>query len=308
LIYQSEKRHNVRYCGKDNGRNSKPKPWRISNLTTSSIGFHYLKIMAKRFTDTDKWKDEWYTELTSDYKIIWQYLLDTCDNAGIYKRNVKLLNYYCNTNVSAEDILKVFNKRVTQLADDKWLINKFCVYQYGNDFLESTNKAVMSAHKVLEQNGIIKFTGNLIDYNYGKEIRQRKEYSVLIDYNNPTNTLSIPNEYSIDTLSILYPYPMDTPKEQVKVKEQVKEEFKEELKETDKAKAIVLDSDTNTLLSYGVAYKLYQQLLNYEIPLNEYSEIYDDISEIGWDKFFNKLNLSASDKLKLDEVMTIKLK
>ena len=49
--------------------------------------------MAKRFTDTEKWKDEWYTELSSDYKIIWQYLLDTCDNAGIYKRNIKLLNY-----------------------------------------------------------------------------------------------------------------------------------------------------------------------------------------------------------------------
>ena len=67
-------------------------------------------------------------------------------------------------------------------------------------------------------------------------------------------------------------------------------------------------SNTNTVLSYGVAYKLYQQLLNYELPLSEYNEIYDDISEIGWDTFFNTLNLSASDKLKLDEVMTIKLK
>ena len=27
--------------------------------------------MAKRFTDTDKWKDEWYTELSNDYKVIW---------------------------------------------------------------------------------------------------------------------------------------------------------------------------------------------------------------------------------------------
>ena len=166
--------------------------------------------MAKRFTDTDKWKDEWYTELSNDYKVIWIYLLDTCDNAGLYKRNIKLLNYYCNTNVSAEDILNVFNKRVTQLSVDKWLINKFCVYQYGTDFLDSTNKAVLSAVKILEQNNIIKWTGKLIDYNYGKtEIRQRKEYSVLIDYTNP-----------IDTPSIPYGYHMDTPKEQVK--EQVK--------------------------------------------------------------------------------------
>jgi hypothetical protein len=248
--------------------------------------------MAKRFTDTDKWKDEWYTELTSDYKIIWQYLLDTCDNAGIYKRNIKLLNYYCNTNVSAEDILKVFNKRVSQLADDKWLINKFCVYQYGNDFLESTNKAVLSAVKILEQNNIIKWTGKLIDYPYGKtDTRQRKEYKVLIDYTNP-----------IDTLSIEYPYPIDTPKDKDKVKD--KDKIKEQVKEMDKFK----DSDIEQGLSYGVVYKLYQQLLNYEIPLTEYSEIYDDITEIGWDKFFAKLNLSDKQKKELDEVITIKLK
>lgn len=251
--------------------------------------------MAKRFTDTEKWKDEWYTELTSDYKIIWQYLLDTCDNAGIYKRNIKLLNYYCNTNVSAEDILKVFNKRVSQLAEDKWIINKFCVYQYGNDFLESTNKAVMAAHKVLEQNGIIKFTGNLIDYKYGKtEIRQRKEYKVLIDYTNP-----------IDTLSIEYPYPIDTPKDKDKDKDKVKDKEIDKVKDKEQVK----DKNNNEEqgLSYGVAYKLYQQLLNYEIPLSEYSEIYDDITEIGWDKFFAKLDLSDKQKKELDEVMTIKL-
>jgi hypothetical protein len=178
--------------------------------------------MAKRFTDTDKWKDEWYTELTNDYKVIWLYLLDNCDNAGLYKRNIKLLNYYCNTNVSAEDILKVFTKRVTQLTDDKWLINKFCIYQYGTDFLDSTNKAVLSAVKLLEQNNIIKWTGKLIDYNYGKtEIRQRKEYMVLLDYTNPIDTQSIPNEYHIDT-----------PKEQVK--EQVKYKIIKQVIETEK--------------------------------------------------------------------------
>jgi hypothetical protein len=89
-------------------------------------------------------------------------------------------------------------------------------------------------------------------------------------------------------------------KSEVELEEYYKEAYNRELE--------IEYDDNNTVLSYAVAYKLYQQLLNYEIPLNEYSEIYDDISEIGWDKFFNKLNLSASDKLKLDEVMTIKLK
>lgn len=66
-------------------------------------------------------------------------------------------------------------------------------------------------------------------------------------------------------------------------------------------------TDTNIGLSYALAYKLYQQLLNYEIPLSEYSEIYDDITEIGWDKFFAKLDLSDTQKKELDTTITIKL-
>jgi len=180
--------------------------------------------MAKRFTDTDKWKDEWYTELSNDYKVIWQYVLDNCDNAGIYKRNIKLLNYCCNTNVTAEDILKVFRNRVSLLSDDRWIINKFCVYQYGTDFLNSTNKAVLSVLKILEENLVIKWTGKMIEYQYGKEMRERKEYSVLIDYTNPIHTPSIP-----------YGYGMDTPKEQ----EQEKDKDKAQEKAQDKNKGII---------------------------------------------------------------------
>lgn len=160
--------------------------------------------MGKRFTDTDKWKDEWYTELPNDYKVIWQYLLDTCDNAGIYKRNIKLLNYYCNTNVSADDILNVFKDRVSPISDDKWIINKFCVFQYGNDFLQSKNKAVVSAINKLIENKL---------------------------YDNSTNTILIP-----------YPYSIDTPKEQEQDKSQEQEQVKniDEVKnvviDTDKAR------------------------------------------------------------------------
>jgi len=152
--------------------------------------------MAKRFTDTDKWKDEWYTELSNDYKVIWQYLLDNCDNAGIIKRNIKLLNYYCNTNVLADDILNVFKDRVSIISDDKWIINKFCIYQYGNDFLSNNNKAVISAKKKLIEN-------NLLD--------------------NSTNTILIP-----------YQYPIDRTKEQEQDKVKDKSQYKDIVKDESK--------------------------------------------------------------------------
>ena len=170
---------------KDNGRNSKPTPTNQVISLPGSEGFLF-KIMAKRFTDTEKWEDEWFTDLSNDYKVIWFYLLDTCDNAGIWKKNIKKLNYLCNTNVTSDDLLKVFTKRVTILADEKWFINKFCIVQYGHDFLQSKNKAVLSAVKKLIIEG------------------------VLVD-----------NGYSNDTLSIPYQYSIDTPKEQVKDKDKV---------------------------------------------------------------------------------------
>jgi hypothetical protein len=216
--------------------------------------------MAKRFTDTDKWKDEWYTELSTDYKVIWQYLLDTCDNAGIYKRNIKLLNYYCNTNVSDKDILNVFKLRVTPISDKKWIINKFCVFQYGADFLESKNKAVISVVNKLIENNL---------------------------YESSTNRVLIPYLSSNNTLSIPYQYPMDTPKEQEQdtEQEQDKEQVKEEVEYeySDRAKGntkniiermldVLMDADSDD-------YK-------YNRAVEDWKELggINDISEImGWD-------------------------
>lgn len=218
--------------------------------------------MAKRFTDTEKWEDEWFTELSNDYKVIWFYLLDTCDNAGVWKRNIKKLNYLCNTNITEEDLLNVFGKRIHVLTDDKWFIKKFCIVQYGHDFLQSKNKAVTSAIKKLIIEGVL-----------------------------------ILNEYPNDTLSIPYQYTIDTPKEQEQVKDNVKDIVLEQVK------------DNSNSISYGICYKLYQKLINYETPDNEYEEIYFEIQDdIGWDKFYSVLNLTKEQLAKLDEVITIKLK
>ena len=174
--------------------------------------------MAKRFTDTEKWKDGWFTDLKPEHKLIWYYLLDNCDNAGIWKLNMKMLNIMCDTNISAEELLTIFKYRLTQIKTDTYLINKFCVYQYGPEFMDSINKAVTSAIDKLVNYGIIYWTGNMIEYtNSKKEIKHRKEYMVSVD-----------NGYSNHTLSIGYQYSMDTPKDKDKAEEQDK--FQDEYK------------------------------------------------------------------------------
>ena len=144
--------------------------------------------MAKRFTDSEKWEDPFFTNLTNDEKVIWIYLLDHCDNAGVLKINIKNINYFCSTNITVEELFITFQGRLTKISVDTCIINKFCYFQYGPDFLQSNNKAVQSAIKKLLELGIVQLVNN-------------------------TYTLSIPYQYSIDS-----------PKEEVKEEDEVEDE------------------------------------------------------------------------------------
>jgi hypothetical protein len=228
------------------------------------IWVFYFKEMAKRFTDTEKWEDEWFTDLSNDFKVIWFYLLDTCDNAGIWKKNIKKLNYLCNTNISTDDLLKVFGKRITILADEKWFINKFCVVQYGHDFLQSKNKAVLSAIKKLLIEGV-----------------------------------QIDNIYSMNTLSIGYQYPTDTPKEQeqdkVNNKDNVEDIVLEEVKDEDKQ------------ISYSLAKKLLSDLCDWSLSFNMFEEALEEMNNIGFDKLCIIAQINENERVKIKECVSIRV-
>jgi hypothetical protein len=174
------------------------------------MGF-FIKIMAQRFTDSNKWLDNWFSNLPNDYKLVWLYLLDTCDNAGIFQINIRLLNFNCSTNITEDELLEVFKGRITKFDTDKCIINKFCIFQYGTDFLNSKNKAVLSAIKKL-------IIARLLD------VDANGNYTPMIVFDN-----------TIDTLSIPYQKTIDTPKE--------KEIDKDKVKATDNVRDIVLDSN-----------------------------------------------------------------
>ena len=142
--------------------------------------------MAQRFTDSNKWLDNWFSNLPNDYKIVWLYLLDICDNAGIFQINIRLLNFNCNTNITENELLETFKSRITKFDIDKCIINKFCIFQYGTDFLNSKNKAVLSAIKKLIIAGLLDVDSNGI-------------YTPKIVFDNSIDTPSIPYQKTIDT-------------------------------------------------------------------------------------------------------------
>ena len=116
--------------------------------------------MAKRLTDSEKWKDPFFEELTKDLKFAWLYLLDDCDHAGIWKKSIKRLNFSLDTDLTEDEVLNAFKDRIVVLNSDKWFIHKFVTFQYGNDFINSKQKAVVSAIKILNENNLIKELDN----------------------------------------------------------------------------------------------------------------------------------------------------
>ena len=143
--------------------------------------------MAKRLTDTNKWNDDWFLSLDNDYRIIWQWLLDNCNHAGICKRSMKLLNMMCNTSITEDEMVEKMYDRVV-IVGNNWFIPKFLKFQYSN--LHSNKPVIVSVVKEIENNDLYDYIpqsfGN--DYLIVKSKSKDKSKDIDKDKDN-TNTL-----------------------------------------------------------------------------------------------------------------------
>ena len=110
--------------------------------------------MAKRFTDTDKWKKKWIRELSPEMKLFWFYLLDNCDHAGIWEVDIELAAFQIGIELDESIILNTFNRKIVTFKPGKWFVPKFIVYQYGE--LNKSNRAHLSVIKILTKYGLNK--------------------------------------------------------------------------------------------------------------------------------------------------------
>lgn len=94
----------------------------------------------KRFTETQKWEDPWFRRLRPEIKLLWQWILDRCDNAGVIDPDVELASFQIGYQYPM-DTLSEFGERVVKLPCGKWFIPKFIAFQYG------TLSAECKAHK-----------------------------------------------------------------------------------------------------------------------------------------------------------------
>jgi hypothetical protein len=109
--------------------------------------------MAKRFTDTNKYKKPFIRGLQGAYKILWDYLYHDCDHAGIWIVDFEIAQIYIGEDmpINKEDALKYFNEGENRIIEidngSKWFIPSFIEFQYGE--LKETNRAHLSVITIL---------------------------------------------------------------------------------------------------------------------------------------------------------------
>jgi hypothetical protein len=87
--------------------------------------------MAKRFTDTAIWQDDWFMNLPPDYKLAFMFIKDNCDQAGVWKPNKRLAETMLGVKIEWDDFLISCDGRVKLIQGEYWWITRFVEFQYG---------------------------------------------------------------------------------------------------------------------------------------------------------------------------------
>ena len=114
--------------------------------------------MAKRMTDTDKWKKRFVRELTPQHKLLWFYILDDCNHAGIWEVDIDVASIRVGFDLSQDDLPSLFGTKVISFDNgDKWFIPDFIDYQYGElNQNSNVHKSVINLLKKYNLEGYLK--------------------------------------------------------------------------------------------------------------------------------------------------------
>jgi hypothetical protein len=106
--------------------------------------------MAKRMTDTDKWKKGFIRGLNSKYKLLWLYILDDCDHAGVWETDFEVASIRIGSKITEVEASIALSDQIKIFDDgNKWFIPKFIDFQYGT--LNENSRVHQSVIKIIEK-------------------------------------------------------------------------------------------------------------------------------------------------------------
>lgn len=87
--------------------------------------------MTRRFTSVEKWRDPWFSELDATTKLLFCYLCDACDLAGVWEVNRRAAEFDLCAKVDWDAAMRQLGDRIEVIAGGrKWRLVKFIKFQY----------------------------------------------------------------------------------------------------------------------------------------------------------------------------------
>ena len=83
-------------------------------------------------TDTDKWKKRFVRELSPQHKLLWFYILDDCNHAGIWEVDIEVASIRVGYELVYDMLPQSFLDKIEIFDNgDKWFIPDFIDFLYG---------------------------------------------------------------------------------------------------------------------------------------------------------------------------------
>lgn len=140
--------------------------------------------MAKRFTDTEKWKKPFIKNLKCCYKLLWLYICDDCDHAGVWQVDFDVARIRIGESVNENEALKLFGDKVQSFDNgNKWFIPSFIEFQYPSGLSEQ-NRAHTAILNLIKKYNLTLITESSIKpltspLQGAKDKDKDKDYSLL---------------------------------------------------------------------------------------------------------------------------------
>jgi len=114
--------------------------------------------MAKRMTDSDKWKKGFIRGLSPKYKLFWLYILDDCTHAGIWETDFEVASIRIGSKVTEAEAVRVMASHIVIFdGGNKWFIPSFIDFQYVT--LNENSRVHQSVIKALDKYDVYNIKG-----------------------------------------------------------------------------------------------------------------------------------------------------
>lgn len=170
--------------------------------------------MAKRFTETNMWDEDWFLDLSNEGKLFWIFITLKCNHAGIWRKNIRMFTSICGQ-IDLNETTKEINKgkeRIIVLPSGNYFLPGFFHFQYGENFNEnnrlheSISKELAKENLSIEncyliKNQIVKRLTSNSPLTEDKEGVKDKDKD--IDKDKEKDIYSLKKEYEKKTLKIV---------------------------------------------------------------------------------------------------------